>query len=169
MDDLNGKDNDGRLQLIAFRIAQQDYCFDIRRVREIRGWTPATPLPCAPAVLLGVINLRGTVVPVIDLSARMGFGATQPCSRHAILVVEVGQQSVGLLVEAVSEILTVEKNVVQSTPSVGSSYADRLVAGVISNDTGIVTVLALDEVADFERIGDLMTNAPRVVAEAIAA
>jgi purine-binding chemotaxis protein CheW len=162
MENMNTNFDDGRLQMIAFRIAQQDYCFDIKRVREIRGWTPATPLPCARMAVLGMINLRGMVIPVIDLSARMGFGPTTPCSRHAILVVEIGNQIVGMLVDAVSEILTIERAEVQATSAVGASCADRLVAGVISNGERIVTVLELDEVSDLSTVGSLLSDSSTV-------
>ena len=157
MEHILGKVEQAPLELIAFRIAQQDYCFDIKRVREIRGWTPATPLPCSPSVLLGMINLRGTVIPVIDLSARLGFGATTPCSRHAILVIEIRDQILGLLVEAVSEILTIDKERVQKSPVIGSSIADKLVAGVISDSQRVVTILELDQIAEIDDLRDLST------------
>ncbi len=138
------KFNQDQQQLIAFRIAQQDYCFDIKRVKEIRGWTPTTPIPCSPAVVLGMINLRGAVIPVLDLAARMGFGSTNPCSRHAVLVVEIGDQIVGLLVDGVSEILTANKNDIQPAPVSAASGPDQLVSGVISQGDRIITLLALD-------------------------
>ncbi|MGB8277578.1 MAG: chemotaxis protein CheW, partial [Methylovirgula sp.] len=68
---------DGR-ELMAFRIGAQEFCVDIMAVREIRGFTPATPLPQSPCFVRGVINLRGAVLPIIDLSARLGFGPSQP-------------------------------------------------------------------------------------------
>lgn len=141
-----------QLQLITFRIGQQDYCFDIKLVKEIRGWTPTTPIPCSPAVILGMINLRGTVIPVLDLAARMGFGPTIPCSRHAIIVVEIADQTVGFLVDGVSDVLAADKNDIQPAP-VAASGPDQLVAGVISLGDRIITVLALDvtvEVKGFE-------------------
>ena len=102
--------------LVAFRVAGQDYCIDIMAVREIRGWTPATALPHAPAYVRGVINLRGQVVPILDLAARLGLPSPEPCSRHVIVIVAVGERVLGLLVEAVSEILSVPQEAVHPAP-----------------------------------------------------
>ena len=89
----------GGRELIAFRIGDQEFCVDIMSVREIRGWTPATPMPHSPSYMLGVINLRGVVLPIIDLSARLGMGMTQPSVRHVIIVAQMGEKILGLLVE----------------------------------------------------------------------
>lgn len=99
-------------------IGEQEFCVDIMSVREIRGWTPATPLPHAEKFMRGVINLRGSVLPIIDLSARLGFGLTTPEARHVIIVVRTGSQEVGLLVDAVCDILSVTDDMVQPTPNV---------------------------------------------------
>lgn len=65
-------------ELISFRVGAQEFCVDIMVVREIRGWTPATPLPHAPAYMRGVVNLRGAVLPIVDLSERLGLGLPSP-------------------------------------------------------------------------------------------
>src|SRR5215471_11376522 len=91
--DMNGAEAaaGGKVQeLIAFRIAGQEFAIDVLSIREIRGFTPATPLPQAPAFVRGVINLRGTVLPIVDLAARLGFAATEPSARHAIVVAQIG-------------------------------------------------------------------------------
>ena len=81
----------GMRELIAFRIGEQEFCVDIMTVREIRGFAAATPLPHAPNFVVGVINLRGTVLPIVDLAARLGFGATVPTARSVVIVVRIGQ------------------------------------------------------------------------------
>ena len=136
---------DGR-ELIAFRVEDQDFCVDIRGVREIRGWSPATPLPHAPGYVRGVINLRGSVLPIVDLSARLGFGAVEPSARHVIIVAEIGSQLVGLLVDAVSDILTVSREVIQPTPDVASEVARTFIAGVIPVDGRMLSLVSLDAI-----------------------
>ena len=89
-------------ELIAFRIHGQEFCVDVMSIREIRGWTMATPIPQSPNFVLGVINLRGTVLPIIDLGARLGFPMSDRTARHAIIVAQIGTHVVGLLVEGVS-------------------------------------------------------------------
>ena len=85
-------------ELVAFRVAGQDYCVDIMSVREIRGWTQATTLPHAPDFVRGVINLRGSVVPIVDLAARLGLDPITASDRNVIIITVINQQVVGLLV-----------------------------------------------------------------------
>jgi purine-binding chemotaxis protein CheW len=131
-------------ELIAFRIGDQEFCVDIQSVREIRGFAPATPLPHAPHFVKGVINLRGTVLPIVDLAARLGFGHIQPTARSVIIVVRVHQQLVGLLVDAVSDILTVTEDILQPTPEVGSELARNFVRGVMAIEGRMISLIALD-------------------------
>ncbi|MCX8497749.1 MAG: chemotaxis protein CheW, partial [Caulobacteraceae bacterium] len=77
-------------ELISFRIGCQEFCVDITSVREIRGWTETTLVPLAPAYVRGVINLRGTVMPVVDMSLRLGREHTEPSERHVIVVTYIG-------------------------------------------------------------------------------
>ncbi len=135
-------------ELIAFRLGQQEFCVDVTKVREIRGWSPATPVPHAPSAVLGVINLRGLVLPIIDLAVRMGFPATEPTSRHAIMVVEVGAQVMGVLVDGVSEIFSVSEEKIQPTPDVAASVSKRLVRGVIAGEGRMISVVSLDEISE---------------------
>jgi purine-binding chemotaxis protein CheW len=136
----------GVRELIAIRIGAQEFCVDVMCVREIRGWTPATPLPQSPTFVRGVINLRGTVLPIVDLAARLGFAAAEPSARHAIVVAQVGHQVVGLLVEGVSDIFTVTDDKIQPTPDVASEMAKKFVRGVIAMDGRMISLIALDSV-----------------------
>lgn len=120
----NGPDATTERELLAFRLDQDEYCIDIMSVREIRGWSRPTPLPHTPPHMRGVINLRGTVLPVIDLSMRLGMEPVCGEARNVIIVVSLGHQLVGLLVHAVSDILTLNRNDLQPPPDVGA-YADQ--------------------------------------------
>ena len=115
-------------------------------VREIRGWAPATPLPRAPNFMLGVINLRGAVLPVIDLAARLGLGQTMPTARSVIIVVRIDSHLVGLLVDAVSDILTVEDSTVQPTPDVSCDAVKSFVKGIIALDGRMISWILLDRI-----------------------
>jgi len=105
-------------EVVAFRIGEQDYCIDIGIVREIRGWTPTTVLPHAPPHVTGVINLRGGVVAVVDLAARLGLGRTAPTGRNVVIIVSPGDRTVGLLADVVSDILGVTQDMLQAVPDV---------------------------------------------------
>lgn len=133
-------------ELISFRIGEQEFCVDIMEVREIRGWTPATALPQAPAFVRGVINLRGAVLPIVDLGARLGLGAADPTARHVIIVAQVQNQIVGLLVDAVSDILTVTDEQIQPTPDVASEMVRNFVRGLLAIEGRMVSFISLDRV-----------------------
>jgi purine-binding chemotaxis protein CheW len=138
------KDVSGSSELIAFRLGGQEFCVDIMSVRDIRGWTQTTPLPHSPDYVKGVINLRGSVLPVIDLAARLGFKATEPTARHVIIVTQVENQSVGLLVEAVSDILTIDAAAIQPTPDVASELARMFMRGVLAIEGRMISLISLD-------------------------
>jgi purine-binding chemotaxis protein CheW len=138
-------------ELIAFRLGGQEFCVDIMSVRDIRGWTPTTPLPHSPGYVKGVINLRGSVLPVIDLAARLGFRSTEPTARHVIIVTQVGNQSVGLLVDAVSDILTINADTIQPTPDVASELARAFMKGVLAIEGRMISLIGLDSVLQSTR------------------
>ena len=135
-----------RRELIAFRIADQEFCVDIMQVREIRGWTVATPLPRTPSYMKGVINLRGAVLPIVDLGARLGLPVTPPSARHVIIVARIGVKTVGLLVEAVSDIVTVGEDVIQPTPDISCETVRAFVKGLFAIDGRMVSLISLDRV-----------------------
>jgi len=133
-------------ELIAFRIGEQEFCVDIMSVREIRGWTPATPLPRAPGYMKGVINLRGAVLPIIDLGARFGLRTSEPSERHVIMVAHVGGRMVGLLVDAVSDIIQLTDEALQPTPDVASEQVKSFVKGLFALDGRLISLIELDRI-----------------------
>ena len=145
MAEIESKANAAR-EYITFRIGSQYYCIDIMSVREIRGWTPATVLPRAPGYVRGVINLRGVVLPIIDLADRLGFEPTEPTQRHVIIVAQTGKHVVGLLVDAVSDIINMPADKVQPTPDVGSEAARAFVLGVMAIEDRMISLIALESV-----------------------
>lgn len=130
-------------EVVAFRLAEQDFCFDLKSVREIRGWTATTILPHAQPYLKGVINLRGSVVPVVDLSERLGLGATDPGPRHVIIITVLGQQTVGLLADVVSDILTVSGGDIQPIPDIVDDAVRRFISGVLVVDDRMIRKMDL--------------------------
>jgi purine-binding chemotaxis protein CheW len=133
-------------ELISFIIGKQEFCVDIMSVREIRGWSPATPLPHSPAFVRGVINLRGAVLSIVDLASRLGLPSSEPSARHVIIVAQVGHQIAGLLVDAVTGILTVTPETIRPTPDVASEMARSFVKGVLAIDNRMITLITLDHV-----------------------
>ena len=135
----------GRREMVSFHVGEQAFCVDIGGVREIRGWAPVTPLPNAPDYVRGVINLRGMVLPVVDLAARLGLGTTQPTARSVIIVANISGRVAGLLVDAVSDILTVTNDLVQPTPDVGCDQETAFVIGLIAMEDRMISLVSLDK------------------------
>lgn len=133
-------------ELVSFRVGGQDFCIDIIAVREIRGWTPATILPHAPSYVFGVINLRGSVVPIVDLAARLGLEPIVPNARHVIVICEVRHQTVGFVVDAVSDILGVIPSSIQPTPDVSSQITRNFVEGVIAIEPRMLRLIDIEAV-----------------------
>jgi purine-binding chemotaxis protein CheW len=133
-------------ELIVVEIAQQQFAIDIMSVREIRGWSASTRLPHAPGHVLGMVNLRGAVLPVVDFAARLGLGVSEPVAASVVIVAEIGERLVGLLVDGVCDILTLAEGMLQPTPEVGNPAVNEFVRGVITTADGIVTLLSLEAV-----------------------
>jgi purine-binding chemotaxis protein CheW len=143
-------------QLITFEIGDQVFGIDIMAVREIRAWSPTTALPRVADYVRGVVNLRGTVLPVIDLRARMGWGTTDPSPRHVIMVVRVGGQLQGLIVDAVNDIVAIDEADLQQPPNIQADSAASLIQGLAAVEDRMVMVLALDRltIATAEEVAD---------------
>jgi purine-binding chemotaxis protein CheW len=133
-------------EFIAFRVGTQEFCVDIMSVREIRGWTPATALPHAPPYLRGVINLRGSVLPIVDLAQRLSFPRTGATQRHVIIVVQVENQLIGLLVDAVSEILSQAADAIKPMPEVATDSVKSFVRGMLAIDDRMIGLIKLDAI-----------------------
>lgn len=133
-------------EVVAFKISDQDYSFDLKSVREIRGWTETTKLPHAQAFVKGVINLRGSVVPVIDLAERLGLGTTDPGPRHVIIIAVVDGRTVGLLADVVSDILTVIEQDVHPIPDIVDEEVRTYISGVLISDGRMIRMMNLESI-----------------------
>lgn len=135
-------------QLITFQLGDQVLGVDIMAIREIRAWSPATPLPNVPPHVRGVVNLRGVVLPVLDLRCRLGWGITDPTARHVIIVVRVGEQLQGIIVDAVNDIVSVGPEQLQPLPEMGDADASRFLEGLATIDERMILVLSLDRLVE---------------------
>lgn len=130
-------------ELLTFRLVDQDYALDIMSVREIRGWTRTTPLPHAPSYMCGVINLRGTVLPVMDLAERLGLPAQEKSDRNVIIVVKHGDAITGLLVDAVSDIVALTQDDLQPPPDMSPGSGPSVVSALTLLDDRMIRILDL--------------------------
>lgn len=130
------------VEVILLEVAENAFCIEIGAVREIRGYTAVTPLPNAPDHLLGVINLRGTVMPVLDLRARLGLGRTQPSGRHVIVVVSHAGKTAGLLVDAVQETMVLGREHLQPPPDCAAPTGGHVVDAIVALEGRIFSRLS---------------------------
>lgn len=130
-------------QFITFTLGDAEYGIDIMVVREIKGWTETTMIPNAPAYVRGVINLRGIIVPIFDLRARFGVGVTVPTSMHVVIIVAAGTRTVGLLVDTVSDIISVDPKEIRDVPDMGMPTEDQFLEGLVAIENRMVTLVSL--------------------------
>jgi purine-binding chemotaxis protein CheW len=136
-------------QYLTFRVEKNEYGVDIMKVMEIRGWHEATRIPNSPEYMLGVINLRGLVIPIFDLRTRFGQGKTVATEKNVVIVISVGTRVIGILVDAVSDILTVAESEIKSSPSSeDTGIEDAYVNGLISQGEKMVILLDIDYLFD---------------------
>lgn len=137
-------------QFISFTIGEEEYGVDIMAIREIKGWTATTELPNTPAYMRGVINLRGAIVPILDLRARFNGGHTDTTARHVIIVVAVGTRVAGILVDAVADIIAVSSDAIQPVPQLDKVAGSGFLTGLVNVEGRMVALLDLDHVFDFD-------------------
>lgn len=136
--------NEPTLQFITFTIAAAEYGIDIMVVREIKGWIETTKIPNAPSYVRGVINLRGIIVPIFDLRERFGMGLTVPTQMHVVIIVDTGTRTVGLLVDTVSDIISISPNDIRPVPEMGMVAESHFLEGLAALGERMVTLVSLE-------------------------
>ena len=140
------------LQFVTFMVADEAYAVDIMQVREIKAWSEVTRLPNQPEHMRGVLNLRGVIVPIFDLRCRFGGGLTEATAIHVVVIVAVADRVVGILVDAVSDILTVGAEQIRPVPELESRGDRAFLKGLATSGDRMVAILRLDEMFDLNAL-----------------
>ncbi len=147
-------------QFLMFNLGGETYGVGIHAIREILEYPGVTAIPLAPAFLRGVINLRGAVVPVLDLSVRFGRGPTAINRRTCIVIVEVSQGSdvslLGVIVDGVTEVREAEEDEVERQPSFGTGLRQDFVAGMLKREQGFIPILDIGAVLAEQELQSLI-------------
>ena len=130
-------------QFISFAIGDDQYGVDIMAVREIKGWTDITHLPKQPEYVRGVLNLRGAIVPIIDLRCRFGQGLTETTPLHIMIVVQIDGRQVGLIGDRVLDIVSVDAADIQQVPRTARGAATDFLSGLVTNDNTMIALIDL--------------------------
>ena len=144
---------------LTFTLAEEEYGIGILKIKEIIGMMPITTVPQTPEFVKGVINLRGKVIPVIDLRLRFGMGEIDYTERTCIIVVEidgqVGTVLIGTVVDSVSEVLNVKGDEIEDTPTFGTKLNTEYILGMAKMEGGVKILLDIDQVLSSEEISAL--------------
>ena len=132
-------------QFLTFLLNDQEYGLDISKIREIRGYAPITPIPNVPPHVRGVMNLRGTILPVIDLRIRFHLPAVEYNNFTVIVIAAIGGKTVGLLVDAVCDVLMIAQDAMRQAPDFGAAVDTRFMNGVFESRKHLTVALDLEE------------------------
>jgi purine-binding chemotaxis protein CheW len=138
-----GKSSSLPTQVISFAIGDDQYGVDIMAVREIKGWSEITHLPKQPEYVRGVLNLRGVIVPIIDLRCRFGQGLTEATALHIVIIVQIASRQVGLLADRVLDIVSFETAQIQSVPRVANGTRIGFLSGLVTIESGMIALIDL--------------------------
>lgn len=146
-------------QYLTFIMAGEEYGVDILAVQEIRGWESATPLPNSPPHIKGVINLRGTIVPIVDLRQCFGMEAIEYTAVTVVIVLKVntdsGHRVMGIVVDAVSDVYGLSDGDMRPAPDLGASINTDVIKGLVNVDDKMVILLDIDSLLTLEEIPNL--------------
>lgn len=145
-------------QFLTFTLGEEEYGVDIMKVREIKAWSDVTRLPNAPAFMLGVINLRGTIIPIFDLRARFRREFTQTRPKNVIIVVALEKRLIGILVDAVSDIVDALHGDIKPPPSADLDIDERYVHGLISLKERMIVLLDIEYLFDKDAINAALAS-----------
>ncbi len=130
-------------QIISFAIGNDQYGVDIMAVREIKGWSEITHLPRQPDAVRGVLNLRGAIVPIVDLRCRFGQGLTDASPIHVVIIVQVGVRQVGLLADRVLDIVSFDPGQVQPVPKIAQASRIDFLSGLVTVESAMIALIDL--------------------------
>ncbi len=147
---MNTNETNGSAQYLSFMLDEKIFAFDVLKTREVLSYTQITEIPCTPAYIAGVINLRGSVVTVMDFRKKFGMGETSITFESAIIIVEANYEGemvvVGALVDAVKGVLRFDSNQIEPPPRVGMKFSAELINGIGKKNDAFVVILNVDKV-----------------------
>lgn len=154
----NVKENDPILQWVTFRLDQETYGINVMQVQEVLRVTEIAPVPGAPSYVLGIINLRGNVVTVIDSRQRFGLLPRDGDDASRIVIIEAADQVVGMVVDSVSEVVYLRASEIESAPNVGNEENSKFIQGVCNRNEELLILVDLNKLLTNEEWRDMSTH-----------
>lgn len=138
------------LQLVTFRIGNEEFGFDIFKVKEINRMLDITQIPNSESSVKGVVNLRGSVIPVVSLRSKLNFSDLEYTNHTRIIVVEYKNKSIAFIVDEVSEVLRIQSNIIEKPPEMTTSVETAYISGVAKLENRLLILLDLDKILTTE-------------------
>ena len=132
-------------EVLVFILGSEEYGVDILKVQEIRGYEKVTPIPAAPAYLKGIVNLRGVIVPLVDMRVRFGLAEPRYDATTVVVILRVAGRIIGLVVDAVSDVVHLAPNDVKEAPALGSVVDSSFLAGLATRDDRMILLLDIEK------------------------
>jgi purine-binding chemotaxis protein CheW len=145
----------GNLQCVTFTLEDETYGIDVMQVQEVLREVEVAPVPGAPHYVLGIINLRGNVVSVIDARTRFGLPTKESDDMTRIIVIEAQQQIIGILVDSVAEVVDIDRKDIDTAPNVGNSETAKYIDGVVSRGDNLLILVDLNKLLSEEEWGEI--------------
>ena len=143
------------LQYVTFRLAEETYGINVMMVQEVLRYSEIAPVPGAPDYVLGIINLRGNVVTVIDTRQRFGLPASEVTDSTRIMIIEADQQVVGIMVDSVAEVVYLKQSEIETAPNVGNDESAKFIQGVCNKNNELLILVELDKLMSEEEWSEL--------------
>jgi len=154
VDDAVQKTSDNTIQYLSFVLGKEEYGVDILRVQEIRSWEPVSRVPNVPPYEKGVVNLRGAIVPIIDLRERFSLSKVEYTPLTVVVVLQTGSGNhtriMGVVVDSVSDVISIEKSEIQGAPDFGTKVSNEFINGLVSVSERMVMLLDVDKLLTIE-------------------
>ncbi|MAZ66190.1 MAG: chemotaxis protein CheW [Kangiellaceae bacterium] len=141
----NDSENDEVLQWVTYKLANETYGINVMQVQEVLRYTEIAPVPGAPEYVLGIINLRGNVVTVIDTRQRFGLESTETNDNTRIIIIEAEQNVVGILVDSVAEVVYLRESEIETAPNVGNDDSAKFIQGVAHHNEQLLILVDLNK------------------------
>jgi purine-binding chemotaxis protein CheW len=148
--------DDEDLRWVTFRLENEKYGINVMQVQEVLRVTEIAPVPGAPSYVLGIINLRGNVVTVIDTRSRFGLASAEMDDSTRIVIIEADEQVVGILVDSVAEVVDLKASEIETAPNVGTEESAKFIQGVASHDDELLILVDLNKLLSDEEWADMM-------------
>ncbi len=142
-------------EFLAFTLGREEYCIDILKVQEIRGYEPVTPIPNTPAFMKGVVNLRGLIVPIIDLRIKLELEMVTYDQFTVVIILSFCGRIVGVVVDSVSDVISLAADEIQEAPQLGAAIKTDYIDGLVTLDERMLIIIDIEKLATTEEIVSL--------------